>query len=86
MKGRRALAVAALLTLASPTVASSARPSAREKAKAKDQSAERHHARPGADNAPEPPADDRDRDRIVRMQAALRDILRGGSGALSACA
>ncbi len=28
-----------------------------------------------ADVAPEPPADDRDRDRILRMQAALREIL-----------
>jgi D-alanyl-D-alanine carboxypeptidase/D-alanyl-D-alanine-endopeptidase (penicillin-binding protein 4) len=37
-----------------------------------------HHHRPPADNAPEPPADDRDRDRIVRMQAALREIIQGG--------
>jgi D-alanyl-D-alanine carboxypeptidase/D-alanyl-D-alanine-endopeptidase (penicillin-binding protein 4) len=29
------------------------------------------------DTAPEPPVDDRDRDRIVRMQAALREILHG---------
>jgi D-alanyl-D-alanine carboxypeptidase/D-alanyl-D-alanine-endopeptidase (penicillin-binding protein 4) len=42
----------------------------------------RHHATPGpvkqarvVETAPEPPPDDRDHDRIVRMQTALREIL-----------
>jgi len=44
----------------------------------KDSASDRHHQRPSADNAPEPPAGDRDRDRIVRMQAALREIIQNG--------
>ena len=61
----------ALLALWSPIAASSARSSPKD-------GASEHHHHHGADSAPEPPADDRDRDRIVRMQAALREILRGG--------
>jgi serine-type D-Ala-D-Ala carboxypeptidase/endopeptidase (penicillin-binding protein 4) len=61
----------ALLALSSPIAASSARSSPKD-------GASEHHHHHGADSAPEPPADDRDRDRIVRMQAALREILRGG--------
>ncbi len=61
----------ALLALSSPIAASSARSSP------KDGAAEHHHHHGGRQRA-EPPADDRDRDRIVRMQAALREILRGG--------
>jgi D-alanyl-D-alanine carboxypeptidase/D-alanyl-D-alanine-endopeptidase (penicillin-binding protein 4) len=45
-------------------------------------SVSRHHATPApvkqarvAETAPEPPPDDRDHDRIVRMQTALREIL-----------
>jgi len=77
------IAAALLLAISPPIAASSARSSSKDKkeAKAKDakekkDASDRHHR--GADNAPEPPADDRDRDRIVRMQAALREILRGG--------
>jgi D-alanyl-D-alanine carboxypeptidase/D-alanyl-D-alanine-endopeptidase (penicillin-binding protein 4) len=62
----------ALLALSSPIAASSARSAP------KDSAAADHHHHHAADSAPEPPADDRDRDRIVRMQAALREILRGG--------
>jgi len=38
-----------------------------------------HHQHAPADVAPEPPPDDRDRERILRMQSALRDIIRGGA-------
>jgi len=69
------LALAAALLTAAPhplLAASSARSSS------KDSASDRHHQRPSADNAPEPPAGDRDRDRIVRMQAALREIIQNG--------
>jgi serine-type D-Ala-D-Ala carboxypeptidase/endopeptidase (penicillin-binding protein 4) len=65
---------AALLAVASRGAASSARSSSKDAA-----SEHRHHRhRAPADNAPEPAADDRDRDRIVRMQAALREIVHNG--------
>jgi D-alanyl-D-alanine carboxypeptidase/D-alanyl-D-alanine-endopeptidase (penicillin-binding protein 4) len=64
---------AALLAISPAGVASTSRSSSKE-APASDH----HHHRATTDNAPEPPPDDRDRDRIVRMQSALRDILRGG--------
>jgi D-alanyl-D-alanine carboxypeptidase/D-alanyl-D-alanine-endopeptidase (penicillin-binding protein 4) len=85
MKMRRALLAAALLLAMSPPIAaSSARSSSSKDTKAKNaqekkdkkDATDRHHR--GADNAPEPAADDPARDRIVRMQAALREILRGG--------
>jgi D-alanyl-D-alanine carboxypeptidase/D-alanyl-D-alanine-endopeptidase (penicillin-binding protein 4) len=88
MKIRRALLAAALLLAMSPPIAaSSARSSSSKDTKAKNaqekkdkkdkkDATDRHHR--GADNAPEPAADDPARDRIVRMQAALREILRGG--------
>jgi D-alanyl-D-alanine carboxypeptidase/D-alanyl-D-alanine-endopeptidase (penicillin-binding protein 4) len=67
---------AALLAMSSAGVASTARS---KTSSSKDAAAsDRHHHRAPADNAPEPAPGDRDRDRIVRMQAALRDILRGG--------
>jgi D-alanyl-D-alanine carboxypeptidase/D-alanyl-D-alanine-endopeptidase (penicillin-binding protein 4) len=72
-RSRFAVAVA-LLAIASPTAASSPRPPA----KAKDKAAENKQQRAPLDNAPEPPAGDRDRDRIVRMQSALRDIIHNG--------
>jgi D-alanyl-D-alanine carboxypeptidase/D-alanyl-D-alanine-endopeptidase (penicillin-binding protein 4) len=94
MRRRGVAVVVALLALAPPSVASSARHSSKESKESKPakeaqhgkgskdakdaKDADRHHHRASADNAPEPPADDRDRDRIVRMQAALREILRGG--------
>jgi len=75
---RGAVAVGVTLLAGSPPgVASSARRSAKEKDAASDHHHHRDHRAP-ADNAPEPPPDDRDRDRIVRMQAALREILHGG--------
>ena len=64
--------VAALLAVSPLTAASSSRSSS------KDGASEHRHHRPAADNAPEPPAGDRDRDRIVRMQAALREIIQNG--------
>ena len=67
-------ALTALLAVAPPIAASSARSSSA----AKDAASDRHHHHASADNAPEPPADDRNRDRIMRMQTALREILRGG--------
>src|SRR4029079_6407700 len=77
------IAAALLLAISPPIAASSARSSSKDKkeAKAKDakekkDASDRHHR--GADNAPDTPADSRHRDRIVRMQAALREILRGG--------
>jgi D-alanyl-D-alanine carboxypeptidase/D-alanyl-D-alanine-endopeptidase (penicillin-binding protein 4) len=74
-RGRLTLG-AALLAMSPAGFASTARSktSSSKNAAASD----RRHPRAPADNAPEPAADDRDRDRIVRMQAALRDILRGG--------
>ena len=75
MKRGTALALAAALLTAAPhplLAASSGRSSS------KDSASDRHHQRPSADNAPEPPAGDRDRDRIVRMQAALREIIQNG--------
>ena len=75
MKRGSALALAAALLTAAPhplLAASSGRSSS------KDRASDRHHQRPSADNAPEPPAGDRDRDRIVRMQAALREIIQNG--------
>jgi D-alanyl-D-alanine carboxypeptidase/D-alanyl-D-alanine-endopeptidase (penicillin-binding protein 4) len=65
----------ALLAVAPASLASSARTAP---AKEKDGAAARRHQRAPIDNAPEPAADDRDRDRIVRMQAALREIVRNG--------
>ncbi|MFI5079038.1 MAG: D-alanyl-D-alanine carboxypeptidase/D-alanyl-D-alanine-endopeptidase, partial [Vicinamibacteria bacterium] len=62
-----------LLAVASPTAASTPRPSAKDKA------SEHKQQRAPLDNAPEPPAGDRDRDRIVRMQSALREILQSGA-------
>ena len=64
--------VAALLAVSPLTAASSSRSSS------KDGAAEHRHHRAAADNAPEPPAGDRDRDRIVRMQGALREIIQNG--------
>jgi len=72
--GRLAIA-AALLAMSAPGFASGSRSSSSSKDAA---ASDRHHHHAPADNAPEPAADDHDRDRIVRMQAALRDILRGG--------
>jgi D-alanyl-D-alanine carboxypeptidase/D-alanyl-D-alanine-endopeptidase (penicillin-binding protein 4) len=73
MRTANALALAALLlAIAPPIAASSSRSSSKESA------ADHHHHRAAPDNAPEPAADDRDRDRILRMQSALRDIVRGG--------
>ena len=75
VKRGSALALAAALLTAAPhplLAASSGRSSS------KDSASDRHHQRPSADNAPEPPAGDRDRDRIVRMQAALREIIQNG--------
>ena len=63
---------AVLLAVSPVTAASSARSSS------KDGASEHRHHRPAADNAPEPPAGDRNRDRIVRMQAALREIIQNG--------
>ena len=63
-----------LLALSSQTAASSARSSS----SSKDGASEHRHHRAPLDNAPEPAPDDRDRDRIVRMQSALRDIVRNG--------
>ena len=74
MKGLAFVAGAAALLAVSPlTAASSSRSSSKDGA-----SEQRHHHRAAADNAPEPPAGDRDRDRIVRMQAALREIIQNG--------
>jgi D-alanyl-D-alanine carboxypeptidase len=74
--GRLAIA-AALLAMSAPGFASGSRSSS--SSSSKDAAAsDRHHRHAPADNAPAPAADDHDRDRIVRMQAALRDILRGG--------
>jgi D-alanyl-D-alanine carboxypeptidase/D-alanyl-D-alanine-endopeptidase (penicillin-binding protein 4) len=70
--GRLAIG-AALLALSAPGFASGSRSSSKDAA-----ASEHHHHHAPADNAPEPAADDHDRDRIVRMQAALREILRGG--------
>jgi D-alanyl-D-alanine carboxypeptidase/D-alanyl-D-alanine-endopeptidase (penicillin-binding protein 4) len=80
MRPRAVAAIVALLALAPPSLASSARPSSKPSKPSKESkdAADRHRHRAAADNAPEPPPDDRDRDRIVRMQAALREILRGG--------
>ena len=64
---------AALLALSSPGVASTSRSSSKDAA-----ASEHHHHHAPADNAPEPAPGDRDRDRIVRMQAALREIVRNG--------
>src|SRR4051812_45319164 len=74
MKRRRVAVAAAVLALSFPTAASSARPPS---SKGSVASEHRHHHAP-IDNAPEPPPGDRDRDRIVRMQSALRDIIRNG--------
>jgi serine-type D-Ala-D-Ala carboxypeptidase/endopeptidase (penicillin-binding protein 4) len=63
---------AALLSITPASTASSARSSS------KNAAAEQRHRRAAIDNAPEPAADDRDRERIVRMQAALREIIRNG--------
>jgi len=74
VKGLAFVAGAAALLAVSPlTAASSSRSSSKDGA-----SEQRHHHRAAADNAPEPPAGDRDRDRIVRMQAALREIIQNG--------
>ena len=75
VKRGSALALAAALLTAAPhpLLAASSRRSS-----SKDSASDRHHQRPSADNAPEPPAGDRDRDRIVRMQAALREIIQNG--------
>ena len=77
MRRRAAVVIgAALLATAPPGVASNARRAAKTAVK---QTASTHnHQRAAPDNAPEPPPGDRDRDRIVRMQAALREILHGG--------
>ena len=73
MRGLAVIAGGAALLAVSPlTAASSSRSSS------KDGASDRHHHRAAADNAPEPPAGDRDRDRIVRMQAALREIIQNG--------
>ena len=67
----------ASIAASSKGASSSARSSSSSK-ESKDAASDRHHQRAAADNAPEPPAGDRDRDRIVRMQAALRDIIQNG--------
>src|SRR5262245_46876406 len=74
---KRLLLVAAAVGLATspPAGASSARPAA----KAKERTAEHKHQRAPLDNAPEPPPEDRNRDRIVRLQSALREIIRTGA-------
>ena len=65
-----ALSVAACVALASPSLrAAAARPSAKDAASDRKSRA--------LDNAPEPAATDRDRERIVRMQSALREIIQG---------
>jgi len=69
MSAGRALACAAALLAASPSIAASS---------AREASADHHHHHAPADNAPEPAPDDRDRERIVRMQSALREIIRNG--------
>jgi len=73
MKARHLMIGAAMLALSSPGVASTARSSSKDSA-----ASDRHHHHAPTDNAPEPAPDDRDRDRIVRMQSALRDIVRNG--------
>ena len=73
MNARPLMIGAAVLALSSAGAASASRSSSKDAA-----ASDRHHHHASADNAPEPPPDDRDRDRIVKMQAALRDILRGG--------
>ncbi|HMF42944.1 MAG TPA: D-alanyl-D-alanine carboxypeptidase/D-alanyl-D-alanine-endopeptidase [Polyangia bacterium] len=71
--GRHLIGGVALLALSSPGVASTSRGSSKDAA-----ASDHHHHHAPVDNAPEPAPDDRDRDRIVRMQAALRDIVRNG--------
>jgi len=70
---RARLLVAAAVSLAASTAlaASSSRTTS-----PKEKAAKRQHQRAPLDNAPEPPPDDRNRDRIVRLQSALREIIR----------
>src|SRR5688500_211532 len=67
--GLDALATCAALVAPAP-------PARAARAAVKDAAAEHRKSR-GPDNAPEPAATDRDRERIVRMQAALREIVQG---------
>jgi D-alanyl-D-alanine carboxypeptidase/D-alanyl-D-alanine-endopeptidase (penicillin-binding protein 4) len=67
------LVVVAALAAPAPVVSAARAPS---KAKDKNAASDPRHSKP-LDNAPEPAAGDRDRERIVRMQAALREIIQG---------
>src|SRR6188508_1142966 len=77
VKRLRLLLLAATVLLGTSPMAGAS--SARSSSKAKERTAEHKPPRAPLDNAPAPPPEDRNRDRIVRLQAALREIIRTGA-------